>query len=443
MPVVRLTARYCETTTANGFRLELRDARVEGLELRVSPAGSKSWALRYRRQSDRRKRTYTLGRYPDMGLEEAREAAREARREIAKGGDPAAGKVATKTAPTFRQVAIDWQENYAEANRSWRVRKDDQSVLSRYILPAIGDLKANTLSRRELSQMLNGVKVATDGRKGHTKGTDDPRRMTHRANKVFEVVRAIIRWAVGEGILTVDATLGMKRPIKKEPARERTLSSAEVRRLWLALDNGALVRPTKFRAGALPMTLATALTMKLSLATGQRIGEVSGIAISELDLNEVAPTWTIPGTRTKNGEAHRVPLSALAVKIIAQARGLAGPDARWLFPSPKGNSPIDAHAATRALSRARPYIDVTNFRVHDLRRTAATKMEELGVLPHVISHVLNHLSVSKGTITSKVYARHTYDREKREALNAWGRQLAEIIACLEATNVVQFCAPAT
>jgi len=66
--------------------------------------------------------------------------------------------------------------------------------------------------------------------------------------------------------------------------------------------------------------------------------------------------------------------------------------------------------------------------VHDLRRTAATRMEELGTQPHVISYILNHVSVSKSTITNKVYSRYTYEREKREALDAWGTRLLKILS---------------
>jgi integrase len=87
---------------------------------------------------------------------------------------------------------------------------------------------------------------------------------------------------------------------------------------------------------------------------------------------------------------------------------------------------IHPYAAMRALERARATIGLVNFRVHDLRRTAATKMEELGTPPHVISYVLKHISVSKSTITKKVYSAYTYEREKREALNAWSLKLEEI-----------------
>ena len=186
------------------------------------------------------------------------------------------------------------------------------------------------------------------------------------------------------------------------------------------------------------MTRAIALALKLSLVTAQRIGEVAGIAQSELDLNEAAPVWTVPRQRAKNGQPNRVPLSPLAVRLIKEAQELAGGGA-WLFPSPKdarpagsavgaASAPIDPHAPTKALSRARAAIGLEDFRVHDLRRTAATRMAELGISPHTISLVLNHVSARKGTITGAVYVQYSYDREKREALDAWGARLERIIA---------------
>ena len=79
------------------------------------------------------------------------------------------------------------------------------------------------------------------------------------------------------------------------------------------------------------------------------------------------------------------------------------------------------------LQRARTTLELADFRVHDLRRTAATGMAELGVNPHTISLVLNHISARNGTITSAVYVKYSYDKEKREALEIWGRRLQEIV----------------
>ena len=230
MPIVNLTARYVETVTGNGQRLEIRDAKVKGLELRVGSGGSKAWVLRYRRKSDGTKRVWTLGTFPDMPLDEAREMAADARRDIAKGGDPAAGKRLAKEAPTFRQLAESWVADYAEANRSKRVRADDKSALDKHILPEIGAMKAHAVQRADIGRLLNAAKKAKDGRQGH----DGERRLSHRPNKVHEIVRGIYRWAVSEGLVTVDPTAGRKRPIRKEAARERTLTPAEVKVVWTA-----------------------------------------------------------------------------------------------------------------------------------------------------------------------------------------------------------------
>ena len=168
------------------------------------------------------------------------------------------------------------------------------------------------------------------------------------------------------------------------------------------------------------------MAIKLALVTGQRIGEVANISLSELSLDHGAPLWMIPGDRTKNGQPNRVPLSALALKLIDEAIELAG-ESPWLFPSPNGDGP-DAHAPTRALARARDAIGLEDFRIHDLRRTAATRMAELGISPHTISMILNHVSARQGNLTNKVYVQYSYDHEKGEALRAWATKIETIIS---------------
>jgi integrase len=125
----------------------------------------------------------------------------------------------------------------------------------------------------------------------------------------------------------------------------------------------------------------------------------------------------------------------LAVRLVNEARELSGePD--WLFPGASGQGPIDPHAPTKALGRARAVIGLDDFRIHDLRRTAATRMAEMGISPHTISMILNHVSATRGTITAKVYNQYSYDREKREALVAWGVRLEEIIGGDDREKVV-------
>lgn len=443
----KLTARLVETVSTDNDRLELRDGEVAGLELLVGRGGAKTFRLRYRRGSDRRKLAITLGRFdkdaPEvtnesqpglstrLTLKGARTLATLVLGQIGLGADPANGVRERKTAVTFRELADEWMERHAKPNKSARALDDDRSMLARHVLPEIGCQKAGEIAKRDIIRLLDAVSAKSDARGGR----DGSRKMTHRPNRVFELVRAIFRWAIGRDLITIDPTHGLAPPIKKEKPRERELSLAEIRCLWTALDRTPMAKRTAkgmprgssvVGDGDIPMTRSTALTLKLALVTAQRIGEVACMAVSELDLDNAAPLWTIPGERSKNGQPNRVPLSPLALRLITEAQ-LIAPGSAWLFPNPNGDGPINAHAPTKALSRARSAIGIEDFRVHDLRRTAATRMAELGINPHTISMILNHVSARQGTITSKVYVQYSYDKEKREALGAWSARLEEII----------------
>ncbi len=217
-------------------------------------------------------------------------------------------------------------------------------------------MRLSEIAKRDVIRLLDEVAAQPDARRGRTAD----RKMTHRPNRVFELLRAILRWGVGRDLLTVDPTSGLAPPIRKEKPRERDLSLDEIHQLWTALDKAPVSRRPGGSDGNFPITRAMALTLKLALVTGQRIGEVARIEVSELSLNDTAPLWTTPGARVKNGHLNRVPLSPLALQLIAEARDLAA-DSRWLFPSPKGDGPIDAHAPTKALERPREAIGLRDF----------------------------------------------------------------------------------
>ena len=434
-----LTSRFVETVTTTAERLELRDGEVEGLELLVGRGGSKTFRLRYRRVSDRKKMAITLGRFDRdadvvsadtspavstrISLRGARLLAKRILSQVALGADPASGLQARRTAPTFNEVADEWLSRHAKPNKRPRVVRDDTSMLVRHVRPAIGHIRANEVTKRDVIRLLDVVAQKPDAR--DPSGT---RTMTHRPNRVFELVRSIFRWALSRDLITSDPTYGLSPPVKKERPRERDLSMDEIGRLWTALDKAPVRRPAKRGSNDFPMIRSTAIALKLALVTGQRIGEVTSIALQDLAFTGETPIWTIPGERSKNGQPNRVPLSPLACQLIEDARTLAG-DSQWLFPSPTGKAPIDPHAPTKALERARDKIDVAHFRVHDLRRTADSRMAELGVNPHTISLILNHVSARHASITSKVYVQYSYDKEKREALCVWARTLGTHMFC--------------
>lgn len=428
MPLELLTDRRIQTAkvSAGATRLELRDSKVRGLELRVGKgSASKSWSLVYCRRGDSRIRRITLGVYPEMTLDKARRKAALLKIEIEDGADPASDKLDRKQAITFAELAEDWFELHAKNRKSRASVSDNRSMLRNDVVPVIGHKKAQDVTKRDIIRLLDRIAARGDARIKKKPGAPDRktmdvpvlskiRKLSHRPNRVFEMVRAIFRWSLSRDILQFDPTAGLKAPMKKEKSRERVLTPDEIKKFWFTLSDA-------------PVSDGVVLALKLALVTAQRIGEVSCIARSELDLKAERPVWILPGERSKNGESHRIPLSPLAVALIQEAEKLAK-DSPFLFPSHLvEGQPIGAGAATKAMQRARPILALGDFRVHDLRRTAATGMAELGINPHTISLVLNHISAQKGTITSAVYVKYSYDKEKRDALDAWGQRLQQIL----------------
>jgi integrase len=190
------------------------------------------------------------------------------------------------------------------------------------------------------------------------------------------------------------------------------------------------------------MRESTRRILRLCLITGQRVGEIAGMTRDELDLDE-RRVWTIPPARSKNKREHVVPLAEMAVHIIreqlAAADALAERKGRmaanFVFPGPGGRAAVTGASIPKAVKREEvvkrgvtTIMGIAPWTPHDLRRSAATGMEEIGVSPFIVGHVLNHVSATKSTITSRVYARYDYAREKREALDLWADRLAGIIS---------------
>jgi integrase len=164
--------------------------------------------------------------------------------------------------------------------------------------------------------------------------------------------------------------------------------------------------------------------MKLILATAQRPGEVAGAARSEFDLAN--RTWTIPAERSKNGQPHTVPLSPLALTLLAHVRRLTG-DTEFIIPTrlwrQKGPAPITVRALSQAIRDNADHFGIPHFTPHDLRRTAASLMTAAGVPRLHVEKVLNHTIDD----VAEIYDRHDYAAEKRTALETCGRALAHIL----------------
>jgi integrase len=157
----------------------------------------------------------------------------------------------------------------------------------------------------------------------------------------------------------------------------------------------------------------------LLLLTGQRRGEVAGMLWAELDLENAL--WTLPGTRTKNGRLHEVPLSR---QVIGVVKGLPRISASPYVFSLDGKKPINGW--TEHKKKLDKISGLSGWTLHDLRRTAASNMAKLGVSLPVIEKCLNHVSGSFAGIVS-VYQRHDYADEKQKALQQWANHVSKLV----------------
>lgn len=397
MPTVALTDRFCSTAKpTGGKRTDFFDTVAQGLALRVTAHGHRSWCFHYRSPRDGKRARATLGSYPGTSLAAARGKALEARGHVDAGEDPRlvlAGQGAAGM--TVAALVVAYLADPEKA--ALRSKNEIERRLRRNVVPVIGAVKVAELRRRDVrtvtdAMLRRGVKV--------------------EATRVFEDVRAVVRWAVENEYLDANPLDGMGKPAESSSSN-RVLSDEEIRTLWNGLSK-ALARSVQCQS-----------IIKLCLVTGQRVGEVAGMRRAELDL--AAREWRLPGERTKNAHAHVVPLSDLALSIIKEAMADAGKgDA--IFPCGEGLLSPVAVARTILRANASQRFEIASWSAHDLRRTALTQMARLGVAPIVLGHVANHRTTTRAGVTLAVYSQYTYDKEKREALELWADRLAGIVA---------------
>lgn len=366
------------------------DGKIPGLVFRVRETGGRSWALLYRARG--RRRRLTLGAYPALGLGDARSAARAAKKSIALGGDPAEERKAARDADTFGSLAERYIEKWAKPRKkTW---KNDQWALEAHVLPAWKHRSVREISRRDARELLE--KIAERAPVG--------------VNRIRALLSKVFNYALEYDL--IDNNPITRTPRAQERARDRVLSEAEIRELWTATEPKAHdgnLPPSEADEDDEGMAPAMSARWRLVLVTAQRGGEVNGLRWVELDLD--AAVWTIPAEKAKNGLAHRVPLSSLALEILETLPR----ESEYVLAGARGKRQQREAAAT---------IPLDDFRGHDLRRTAASYMASLGVPRLVIGKVLNHVERD----VTAVYDRHGYDREKRDALERWAHELRRIVS---------------
>lgn len=360
-----LTADRVRKARPRAQRYDLHDGG--SLVLRVYPSGTKTWYAHHQRGG--RRRVKKLGAWPKVSLRDAR-TLRDRFKE--RQGDDWQLSVAAFCDVYMQGWAVP-------RKRSWPL---DQRLIDAYIIPAIGERPLLALERRDCTAVTDPLVAA---------GTLD------LASRVHKLLQRILQYAIERGLRTENPAQRINLP--QSEARDRALSPEELRTFWRA-------------AQASTASEAVRAALELQLATGQRLGEITTIERGEIDLIE--GVWTQPSAKAKNRVTHTVPLTPWARGVLERCIG-RWPGKRYLLPiSPDRVREVMAGIVAGAgLPRTTP---------HDLRRTVATRMAALGVERTVQDRILNHVDASVGGR----YDRHSYDPEKREALERWAEAFERI-----------------
>jgi integrase len=359
-----------------------------GLRLR-SASGNRvlrSWVVQYRRGGATRR--LLLGSADVLGVEQARAAAKKVLAKIALGEDPQADKAARrqKDAHSLRALADDYL-----AAKKKTVRPRTYKEIVRYLtgphFRPLHYMPVDTITRRDVATRLTRI-TAESG--------------SITAVRARGALSAFYVWAMGHGLAEFNPIIGTLKPHDAKP-REHVLSDAEIAAIWRASGDDAYGK-----------------VIRLLILTGCRRQEVGGMRWSELDLER--STWTIPAERTKNGRPHTLPLLPPALDIIESVPRRADRDHLFGTRSPEGLS----HWHAKSELDKRLGAVVSPWRVHDVRRSVATRMADLGVQPHVIEAVLSHYSGHRAGVAG-TYNRSSYEREVRAALALWADHVRALI----------------
>lgn len=383
-------------------RVEILDTVVPQLALRVTPGGTKSFAVRTRIVGTGKQVRVTLGEFPSTSLEDARQGARDALNMAKRGISPTDVKqqeiadIRVQSANTFGAAADLFIERYAKReNRQWR---ETQRIFDRYVKPSWGKRPLSDITKLDVVALLDSVEDSSG---------------IYMANRTLAAVRKLFNWAMDERGLIGATPIGRKMARAGEKPRTRHLDDAEIIAIWNAVDE------TPYPFGPF---------VKLLLVTGQRLNEVGGMRWDQVNDD----IWTLPASATKADREHTVPLSSLAIEVLHDIPQVG--DSGLVFTT---NDRTAISGFSKAKARLDKMSSVSDWRFHDLRATMATRMEvDLHIAPHIVGACLNHDPKAYKGITA-VYTRGDPIDDKRSAMDAWGNLLGQIIGGISRDTVVQ------
>ncbi|MBT4527849.1 MAG: site-specific integrase [Deltaproteobacteria bacterium] len=413
----------------------------DGLSIRILPTGVKQFQYRYKMAGDKSAKRYRLGNYPENSLKQARDLLFEARKKVRNGVDIAEKKrekkAKRKAEPTVNEAFDEFKERYLL--KELKAPEKQISYFEKDISPAIGKKKIKEVTRRQLIMILDKIV---------------DRNAPIQANRTLSSMKKFFGYCVGRGIIDDNPAFQIAKSEVggKEKPGNRFLSLDEIKRFFERIDTA-------------PFSKTVQLVLKILLLTGQRSGEVCNAEWPEIDFKK--RIWTIPAKKAKNGIENRVPLHDMAIECFEDLKQLSvyidpePKESRFVCQSPQIRREIKRNRKSDAILKEIPILVTTVNRSinrlneigyysaysqdnyfnseeesidchfglkkwipHDLRRTVATQLNELGVLPHVVEKILNH----KMQGVMAVYNKAEYFDERVEALKIWQEKIIQILA---------------
>jgi integrase len=370
------------------------DTAIPGFGLRTRAGGTQTWLFQFKLvgTSYRMK----IGRAPAMKAEEARKIALRHYNDVQQGKNPSAAKEAAKqlAAHTFGDLVRRYLEFKKTGKKPLRPRSYVEVArhLEVYAAP-LHKLPVASVDRRMIEDCIN--KVAEKSTRGSG---------TVTANRLHSSLSAMFTWGMKKELATRNPVISVDK--HEETPRSRHLTDAELKAIWEGLPAGHY-----------------ATIVKLLALTGQRLNEIAGLRWDEVDFDRGVITF--PAVRVKNKRDHAIPMSGMVRDILEIHPRIDGQE--LLFTASNGNQFSAWSKAKRDLDAKLDGTIAKPWTTHDLRRTFATRAADLGVRPHVVESILNHVSGHRSGIAA-TYNHSLYPAETAQAMGLWADHIAAVLA---------------
>jgi integrase len=364
------------------------DDDIKGFGLRVRQGGNRTWIYRYR--LGKKQFSISLGNAKSVPLVTARQNAAQCEAKVRLGGNPTVEKQ-TAIAEANNSVRPLIDQYLDERQSEWRPNslREVKRHLLIYAKPLHG-LPISAVSQRSVSSLLADIAQSSG-------------QVT--SNRLRASFSTFLSWVIRQGIKLPEGNVASFTQPRKEKSRERVLTDAEIRTVWQACDDDT----------------DHSYILKLLLLTGQRAAEIGSLRWDEVFGDQIV----LPGERTKNKRPHTIPLSPPAqailrrLKIVGRTLVFGRDDTHGFAGWGVSKARLDQRIA-KANGAMAPWV------IHDCRRSVATGMIGLGIQPHIVEAVLNHVSGHRAGVAG-VYNRASYATEKREALNLWAAHVTRVV----------------